>query len=127
MPFITDAVYTDVEGSRKLYKLKNNLIYLSEGYGGMYSVPAGFNTDFASIPRILRSLVPQDSRQAEPATLHDYFYTRGTKYNYMTRGLCDLLFLEALKANKIGLLKRYAMFLGVRLGGWVGFRKNNKR
>jgi hypothetical protein len=38
------------------------------------TVPVGFITDFASIPRIGRSIIQKDGPHRLPAVLHDYLY-----------------------------------------------------
>lgn len=121
MPFLTQGVFI-LSRNNTRYKLRNILEYYSEMYAGTLSVPAGFSTDFASIPRVLRSLVPQHPRQAEPACLHDYLYSRNTKYKHITRKVADQIFKEALKSNGVG-RRRHLMYIGVRLGGWAAFRK----
>ncbi|WFU40133.1 DUF1353 domain-containing protein [Bradyrhizobium sp. CB82] len=38
------------------------------------TVPAGFTTDFASIPQVFWSLLPPDGEYTYPAIVHDYLY-----------------------------------------------------
>lgn len=126
MPFLTKGVFSHVEGTKDLNLLRTPLEYWSARYDTLLTVPAGFKTDFASIPRIFRSIVARSADQQEPATLHDYLYNKATKYKHLGRKQCDKLFLDALKDKKVGRLKRWAMYNAVRAGGWVGFRKRSK-
>lgn len=41
-----------------------------------YSVPLGFITDLASVPRVLWALLPPHGRYAKAAILHDYLLTK---------------------------------------------------
>ena len=83
-------------------------------YGNkVMAVPAGFETDFASIPRVFRSLVPILGRQNKPSVWHDYLYVEKP----VSRRDADWLFLEALESVGVGWLKRNAMWAAVRVGG----------
>jgi hypothetical protein len=82
-------------------------------------VPAGFVTDFASIPGPL-SVVFGPSVHDLPALVHDYLYWRQS----CTREQADRLFDVAL--NLVGVSKgsRMAIALGLRLGGPSAYRGN---
>ena len=95
--------------------------------GTNYHVPAGFVTDFGSIPEILweiPALVPNGSA-ADPAyVLHDYLYTLHHKgIGLMTRKQADDLLLEALAVCGVNWLRRYTIYSGVRMGGWAAWNK----
>lgn len=85
-------------------------------------VRQGFITDLASIPRIVRSLIPQIGRHRGAAVVHDWLYHKAHDHTY-TRLQCDRIFLEAMKASGVRFVQRQIMFAAVRLGGWVFFRK----
>jgi hypothetical protein len=89
------------------------LVY--QALAGIYSVPRGFITDLASIPRVLRSIYERNGLSRRPAVLHDYLYCA----QLTTRAEADALFLEALAAEGVGWAMRRSMWLGVRVGGWV--------
>ena len=57
------------------------------------TVPKGFVTDWASVPRILHSILPPRGRYSKAAVLHDYLYKTHYKKD---RKVCDKLFLEAM-------------------------------
>lgn len=86
------------------------------------TVPAGFITDFASVPRVIQIFLPQSiGRRA--AILHDYLYhTHGEGGRY-TRREADGIFLEALKVLDVPWYQRFPLFWGVRIGGWVPWSK----
>lgn len=48
--------------------------YLSDDNSDIISVPAGFVTDLATIPRIFWTLLPPDGKYAKAAIIHDYLY-----------------------------------------------------
>lgn len=96
----------------------NDFGYYSNNWNTII-VPAGFQTDFASVPRIMWSLVDKLSTQAWPSVIHDYLY--GT--NRYGRKWADAVFLEALRDSGAGWMTRWACWAGVRMGGtkaWDG-------
>jgi len=75
-------------------------------------VPAGFETDFASVPRLpLAFLMVGDVAHKAPV-LHDYLYTVKAG-----RQFADKAFAAALAAEGIGAARRGLMYAGVRMGG----------
>lgn len=93
----------------------------AEGSGETITVPAGFESDFASIPRALWRLEPPLGRSGKAAVVHDALYaTRGLGGRY-TRQRADEIFLEALTVIGVHPIKRQLMFRAVRMfggGGW---------
>ena len=79
-----------------------------------FTVPAGFSTDLASIPRLFQSIVPKVGKHIQPAIVHDWGYAGNTD---LTKADTDLLFLEGMKASGVWWLRRRVMYLAVRLGG----------
>lgn len=78
-----------------------------------FTVPKDFTSDFASVPRFLWPVLPPHGRVARSAVLHDWLYCQPE----FSRPYADLLFLEAMKADKVPWLQRWAMYLGVRIFG----------
>jgi hypothetical protein len=104
------------------WRLVENFTWFESDLGGpdgtMIDVPAGFVTDFASIPRVLWNLLPP-SFYAKPAILHDYLYFKGKVGDLVvTRAEADKVFRDALKETGVSKTKRWTMWLGVRVGGW---------
>ncbi|GAG44372.1 unnamed protein product, partial [marine sediment metagenome] len=58
-------------------------------------------------------------RHQPAAFAHDYLY-RIKKYN---RVVCDGIFLSLLRNDGVGPVKCWAMYLAVRLFGWISWRK----
>lgn len=89
------------------------------------TVPQGFRNDLASIPRLFQAIVPKVAKHRRAAVVHDYLYReRGNlPYAYFTRAQSDKIFLEAMKTDGVRFTRRWAMYLAVRSGGWVYWRK----
>ncbi len=83
------------------------------------TVPAGFETDFASVPRVLWNIIPPLGQHGLAAVLHDYLYATGIS----SRAEADAIFLESMRQLGVRFTRRYAMYLGVRLGGWLPWRR----
>lgn len=77
------------------------------------TVPAGFVTNFASVPRVLWSIFPPYSDYGKAAVVHDFLYCTEIK----TRKRADKLFLEAMKISGVSMWKRHLIYRAVRLFG----------
>ena len=73
-------------------------------------VPSGFCTDLTSIPQIFWSVLPKTGPYAWAAIVHDYLYWTQTT----SRKAADDILYEAMMDNKVGALKRYAIYAAVR-------------
>ena len=75
-----------------------------------FIVPAGFETDFASVPQaVWWFCAPAAGNHAKPAVLHDYLCE-----TYSDQPNTDKIFLEAMTTNGVGRFKRTVMFNAVR-------------
>lgn len=103
-----------------------------EGSGETITVPAGFVTDLASIPRLVSGLLPPDGPWAKGAVLHDFLYSsRGTgvfagrrwlsRATDYTRKEADQIFAEAMRVLGVPAWRRQVIFIAVRLGGSGGW------
>jgi len=81
--------------------------------GRAWTIPTGFVTDFASVPRIFWRIVPPWGRYFPAAVVHDYLYSIQDR----PREAADKIFLLIMKALRIPCWRRYPMYLGVR---WFG-------
>lgn len=94
------------------------------------TVPAGFVTDFASVPRIFWRVIGPPvgagpgAAYGRAAVLHDYLYANPGK---RTRKFCDELFFEVMVADEVSPARRWLMWAGVRLGGWRPWNRYRKR
>ena len=77
------------------------------------TVPIGFRTDFASVPRPLWSFLPPVGLYAKAAVIHDYLYESKSR----PRKEADEIFLEAMVILGVPRWKRTLMFWAVRVFG----------
>lgn len=82
-------------------------------------VPAGYVTDFASVPRALWAVFPPHGPWAKAAIVHDYLYD----YAIGTRARADLIFLEAMQVLGVPRWRRYLMYWAVRAFGRGAYEK----
>lgn len=73
------------------WALQAPLQYRSDVASETIIVPAGFVTDFASIPKVFWNVLPPWSRYGPAAVVHDYAYWTG-----ITRGTADNILREAM-------------------------------
>ena len=118
MPFLSTLDTRSVSGGK--FKLLEPLIYQSLT-GDTHTVPIDFETDFASLPGIVRVFLPVNGKHRMAATLHDYLYNSGIT----TRKLADNLFREAMASDGVRVTRRLVMFAGVRSFGWLFYNKAN--
>lgn len=84
-----------------------------------YTVPKNFETDLASIPRLLWPIfAPQYSGFVAPAILHDYLYRCN---NHITRQYADEVLYSALITQNVTPFTASKFYLGVRLFGGSHF------
>lgn len=87
---------------------------------GRFVVPAGFLTDFASVPRFFWRLFPPTGRYGKAAVLHDMLYRTGA----VPRREADAIFFDAMRSLGVFLPTRWLMWLAVRLFGWTAYKKS---
>lgn len=90
--------------------------------GRVVTVPAGFESDGASVPRLLwSSISPRlDPRTLRGAVVHDYLY-RTAPENW-TRKEADTLFYEFIREDGLSWWAAKKAFWGVRLFGGKSWR-----
>lgn len=107
----------DTEHGRSLWTLAAPLVYKSDSQLDAITVPEGFITDFASVPRIpLVYLIMNDVGQ-EAAVIHDYLY----RFKSLPRNEADAILCEALTDLGVSKWRRTAMWLAVRAFGWSAY------
>lgn len=101
--------------------------FLSEVTESIIRVPSGFVTDFASIPRVLWALLPPTGRYGKAAVVHDWLYqTREAGTHRVWRADADSVLLEGMQVLEVRWSQRWAIYAGIRLGGWVAWNKYRK-
>lgn len=121
MPFITPLCCWKEFGENK-WVLRNNLIY--ERAGVTITVPAEFETDFASVPRVPIAYLLVGNSAHEAAVVHDYLY-RKNSIPCVEKKDADEIFLDAMKDMNVPGWQRYTMYWAVRLFGAGSYHKRN--
>ena len=103
------------------WNLIEPLCYYSAIVDSTLCVPAGFITDFASVPRIPLAFLVTGDTAHEAAVVHDWLYVSGI----YDRATADAIFREAMKAMGEPAIKNWLMWAGVRLGGWIPWSRHN--
>ena len=99
------------KGSEKIYILEEPLVYESVSFGKIV-VPKGFQTDFASVPRVPIVYSIFGNRAHREAVLHDYAFRIDSKPSF-TFMKANGLFLDAMKARNKPFCLRYIMYWSV--------------
>ena len=81
--------------------------------GRTWTIPKGFRTDLASIPRFFQRLITKNERHVQAAIVHDWFYV----YGGITKEEADQMFLDGMAHLGVSWWKRHAMYRAVRIGG----------
>lgn len=116
--FVTSLIIQDNDGFP--FTLMRDLVYKSDVLDAALVIPAGFNTDYASIPAIVQLLLPKVGRYDRAAVLHDYLYTM----QFCDRGTADRVLKEAMKVLHVPGWRIALIYSGVRSGGWVAWAKH---
>ncbi|AYV94403.1 DUF1353 domain-containing protein [Fusobacterium necrophorum] len=87
--------------------------YIREINGYCITVPKGFITDGASVPRIFWTLFPPQGKYTPAAIIHDFLYSECNDTG-INRTLADRIFLHIMKELGVSFLKRTAMYRAVR-------------
>lgn len=125
-PFAEPLVVEILEktrGGRVTARLLRGFSYRTrDGRGGeVIAVPAGFVTDFASVPCGFWNFEPPLGEAGRAAVVHDYLYlSEGLEGRY-SRAEADAIFREALADLGVPPWKRSLLWAAVRVGGGRGW------
>lgn len=103
---------------RRLVVLTHDYHYCYPETGEIMKVFAGFESDFASIPRGVRGWINPFGKHAEAAVVHDWLYAVGEANK---RKYSDDVFRVAMREQKVGKIKRNIMHRAVRRGGAASY------
>ena len=109
------------DGSDSIWILSEPLVYWSATVG-LIEVPRGFETDFASVPRVPIAYRMWGDRAHREAVLHDYLYRSDSKPGLPFMA-CNGVFLEAMQSRDVPMWIRYPMYSGVCVGGWASYHR----
>jgi hypothetical protein len=130
---LDDKEHPSIRGGRSLWGVEKPISYRPAGTTDEITVPAGFVTDLASIPRWAWTILPPDGPWVKAAVIHDFLYqtkgtgvwkghpsgdTRPTPY---TRAQADGILREAMEDRQVGPVARNIIWAAVRVGGGGGW------
>lgn len=102
------------------YRLWSPLVFAVRP-GETETVPGGFDTDGASVPRPLWPLVlsPYDPRAIRAAVIHDFMY----RFGAWPRAQADDVLLAYMRADGVPAFTARVVWAAVRLFGWLYWRR----
>ena len=101
------------------FELFSDYVYKTKEY--LIKVPKGFVTDYASIPKLFRTVVLPYGKHSGVSVVHDWLYSSNCNLD-VSREKADKIFLEILKEEKVNFLLRIVMYIAVRKFGRSRFR-----
>lgn len=104
-------------------RLLQPLVFQSDELGYDVTVPAGFNTDFASNLKLFWNIIPPMGRYGRGAVVHDFLYQTQT----CERAKADAVLMEGMIAGGTPWLTRQTIYHAVRLFGWAAWNSDRKR
>lgn len=120
MSSFTEPLVVELVGKNE-WSVYKEFIYIREPYpdGPKIIVPAGFGTDFASVPRIFWVFISPVDKHGKAAVLHDYMYRK----EIFPRHQCDYIFKEAMSVTGVSGWKRFLIYWNVRIFGFFVWLK----
>lgn len=116
MPFLKNSVDVRIFRYGELPQLTKDLVYhYPDGFGYLeIIVPKGFQTDFASIPRIFWNIIAPIGKHTLPSVLHDYLYEYGSSMA-ISRKKADKIFYDAMIESHVARITANVMWFFVRV------------
>jgi hypothetical protein len=112
MPFTEGSIVVE-ELAGERWQLVDPVTY--EGNTETFVVPAGFQTDFASVPRVFVWLLPRYGKYTKAAILHDWLCAR-VRAGTFDRADADGLFRRSMRELGVPFVRRWLMWAAVRVG-----------
>lgn len=107
-----------MRGSSRVFILEHYFRFISSA--GIITVPTGFHTDGASIPRLFWNILSPFGSYFPAAIIHDFLYSvRNLRFNRLES---DRIFMEAMKTLGVPWITRKTIYTAVRLGGRSSFK-----
>jgi hypothetical protein len=109
-------------GGSRVFQLTHYFRYISSV--GTITVPTGFRTDGASVPRMFWPIFdPYAGNYLHAAVIHDYLYSVWSDCHFKAdRYTADWLFKEAMFNSGISWPTRETIYRAVRMFGWRAFK-----
>jgi len=113
-----DVRYLGKFCGRDQFLLLSNFGYYPAS-GESIEVPFGFIFDFDSVPRLPLVYWLLKGRATQSSAVHDFLYETKT----VSRRAADQVFLQAMRDEGVAWYYRIPIYLGVRIGGWLGWNR----
>lgn len=130
MPFAEGFDRVEVEQvSVRNWMLRWSLVYRGQTHG--VAIPAGYVTDFASVPRAFSWLIPAFGIYTRAAIVHDFLITdilpkqAHLEVPEFTSRDVDGIFRRILRELGVPFTRRWLMWAGVRLGALANPRRRD--
>lgn len=136
---LDDKYRPSIRNGRSLWGLYLQLTYRPSNGRDTITVPKGFPTDLASIPRLAWIVLPPDGPWVKAAVIHDFLYTtQGTGYwkkqpkgitrsSHYTREEADWILRDALENRGVPAIWRYIIWAAVRVGGASAWKARGEK
>lgn len=111
--FVSEAVWTKRPMGAQRFHISKPLEFYSAKLDRTFTVPIGFETDFASIPWFLQSIVQVNGPHIPAAVVHDYLCDHKSELG-ITQKQADAVFLEAMRFLDVRFTQRKIMYRAVR-------------
>ena len=102
-----------IKESPPTWRLNEPVVYQSDVAGQTFTVPAGFVTDLASVPRLPLVYLLAGGTANEASVVHDWLYST----HVVPRAVADAVLREASAVTGVPAWRRWLMCAGVRIGG----------
>lgn len=123
MPFTTKLVVTN--HSPTTWELLEDLIY--EGQDETFRIPAGYLTDFASVPESMVSITNKTGPYTLATVWHDWAITNGVPARIITSRDVDGIFRRIMRELDTPFIIRWIMWAAVRLGALTNSKRAYER
>lgn len=111
------------------FALLSPVEYFDNTSGVLIKAPAGFSTDFASVPQQLQSFASKIGKYDRAAVIHDWLYSTGgipregaSPNERLTRADADRIFREIMQQDSVSAYTRWKLWIAVRSFGWLHWR-----
>jgi hypothetical protein len=112
-PLDVELVSDATNSGRGTWRLTAPLVYRSDVAGQTFTVPVGFETDYASVPRVALAFVLCGDTAHAASAVHDWLYT----FHPVTRDVADAVLREAALVSGVPAWRAALLWAGVRIGG----------
>jgi hypothetical protein len=107
-----------------IFRLLKDVVY--EDHYVKYVVPAGYETDFASVPRCMSWAYPSSGQYNPAAIVHDYLITEVLENQHaIESNHVDEVFRLAMQELGVPWYRRWVMWSGVRWGALFNSRRRS--